>query len=159
MSDMLRTIIPKSDQLNYDDFISGQPKTVKITAVTVSQKEQPVTINYEGDNGKPFKPCKSMCRVLIHAWGADSKNYVGKQLTLYGDPKVRFAGLDTGGIRISHMSHRKEKLVLALTATKANRKPYTVLPMGEEKKVAVQKQEAQPVQQGEPPMPPFLEGR
>lgn len=126
MTDMLKTIIPKSDQLNFDDLPNGVTKTVKITKVSIGAHEQPVAINYEGDGGKPYKPCKSMCRVLVGLWGADAKAYVGRSMTLYGDPKVKFGGLEVGGIRISHMSHIKEPVTMALTATKASRKPFTV---------------------------------
>ncbi len=126
---MLKTIIPRSDQLNFDDFAANQSKTVKITNVSISGKEQPVAINYEGDNGKPYKPCKSMCRVLVHVWGADAKRYAGKSMTLFGDPKVIFGGAAVGGIRISHMSDIKAPVTMALTTTRANRKPYTVLPL------------------------------
>jgi hypothetical protein len=66
---LAETIIPKSDQLNADDLITGTI-TVKITAVKGSNEpQQPVSIHYEGDNGKPYKPCKSMRRILVSAWG------------------------------------------------------------------------------------------
>lgn len=129
MTNMLSVVVPKSDQLNYDDFSAGQSKTIKITNVTIGAHEQPVKINYDGDNGKPWKPCKSMCRVMVHCWGADAKNYIGRTLTLYGDPNVVFAGGKVGGIRISHMSGLKEPVTMALTITRANRKPYTVKPL------------------------------
>ena len=59
--DMKPTIVAKSDQLNADDLIGG-PKTIKITRVTVTERaEQPCVINFEGDDGKPWKPSKSMC--------------------------------------------------------------------------------------------------
>ena len=129
MNDMAGTIIPKSDQLNADDLLTG-PITVKITGVTVrGGPEQPVSISYEGDNGKPYKPCKSMCRVMVTAWGADSKKYVGRSMTLYRDPKVKWGGMEVGGIRISHMSHIDESMTMALTVTRANKKPYTVKPL------------------------------
>lgn len=129
MTDMLQTIIPKSDQSNYDDFIGGISKTIKVTNVTIKTGEQPVTVHYEGDNGKPYKPCKSMCRVLVHVWGPDAKKYAGKSLTLYGDPNVVFGGAKVGGIRISHMSDITQPVTMMLTATKANRKPFTVQPL------------------------------
>ena len=72
MNDMASAIIPKSDQLNADDLLAG-PITIKITGVTVKGgQEQPVSIHYEGDDGKPYKSCKSMNRVLVSAWGPDS---------------------------------------------------------------------------------------
>lgn len=127
--DMRQAIVPKSDQLNSDDLIAG-PITVKITAVTVrGGQEQPVSVSFEGDQGKPYKPCKSMCRALVTAWGADSSKYVGRSMTLYCDPKVRWAGMEVGGIRISHMSHIDSPLTMALTATRGNKKPFTVQPL------------------------------
>lgn len=130
MSDMLATIVPKSDQLNADNLVNGQTLTITITAAKVGgTPEQPVTLYYENDNGRPYKPCKSMRRVLVHAWGNNSVNYVGKSLTLYTDPKVKFGGAEVGGLRISHMSHVDGKFTVALTASKAQRKPYTVEPL------------------------------
>lgn len=129
MGDMRQAIIPKSDQLNADDLLAG-PITIKITGVTVKGgQEQPVAINYEGDNGKPYKACKSMCRVLVTAWGPDSSKYVGRSLTLYCDPKVTWAGMEVGGIRISHLSDIESKLTIALTATRGKKKPFIVLPL------------------------------
>ena len=129
MSDMRETIIPKSDQLNADDLI-GRELTIKITGVDIKGgQEQPVSIHFEGDGGKPYKACKSMCRVMVSAWGPDSKKYVGRSLTLYRDPKVKWGGMEVGGIRISHMSDIEAPLTMALTQTRANRKPFTVKPL------------------------------
>jgi hypothetical protein len=123
------TIIPKSDQLNADDLISGTV-TIKVTAIKGSNEpQQPVSIHYEGDNGKPYKPCKSMRRVLVSAWGANGGEYVGRSMTLYRDDSVLFGGIAVGGIRISHLSHIEKDLTLALTVSRASRKPYTVKPL------------------------------
>ena len=131
MDDMRQTIIPKSDQLNADDLI-GREMTIKITGVDIrGGQEQPVSIHFEGDNGKPYKACKSMCRVMVSAWGPDSKQYVGRSMTLYRDPKVKWGGMEVGGIRISHMSHISDDMTMALTVTRANRKPFTVRPIQE----------------------------
>lgn len=129
MNTMLKIITPKSDQLNADDLIGGRSKTIKITQVSLNMSEQPCTINYEGDNGKPYKPGKSMCRVLVKAWGPDANNYVGKSLTLYCDENVKFGAAKVGGIRISHMSDIPEAFVMALTETRASRKPFSVKPL------------------------------
>jgi hypothetical protein len=123
---LAETIIPKSDQLNADDLISG-PVTIKVTAIKGSNEpQQPVSIHYEGDNGKPYKPCKSMRRVLVSAWGANGLDYVGRSMTIYRDDSVLFGGIAVGGIRISHLSHIEKDLTLALTVSRASRKPYTV---------------------------------
>jgi len=129
MIDMKPTVVPKSDQLNADDFIAGATRTVKITGVRVFSKDQPVAISYEGDKGKPYKPCVSMTRVMIMIWGDDGEKYIGQSMTLYNDETVTWAGKPVGGIRISHMTGLTEKRVMQLTATKGNKKPYSVEPL------------------------------
>ena len=130
MTDLASTIIPKSDQMNSDDLISG-PRTIRVTKVSADtgSTEQPILIHYECDGGKPWKPCKSMRRVLVTVWGANGSQYPGRSLTLYRDPSVKWGGLEVGGIRISHMSHMDGPVTLALTATKQSRKPFTVKPL------------------------------
>jgi hypothetical protein len=135
---LANTIIPKSDQLNSDDLIAG-PRTIKITEIRAgSAPEQPVSISYEGDNGRPYKPCKSMRRLLISIWGDESTVYIGRRLTLFRDPSVRFGSDETGGIRISHASNIERETTLALTVTRGKRKPYTVLPLKDEAPVDLQ---------------------
>ena len=132
MNDLRPTIVPKSDQLNADDLI-GTTRTIKVSKVLLTaEADQPVALGYEGDNGKPYKPCKSMRRVLVTVWGPDGNQYVGRRLTLYRDDKVQFGGLAVGGIRISHMSDIDKDVTMALTASRANRKPFTVRPMAAE---------------------------
>ena len=128
--DMGAFIAPKSDQINADDLIGG-PRTITITGVSANEgsPEQPINIRFEGDDGKPFRPCKSMRRVMVNIWGPDASQYVGRSLTLYRDPKVQFGGMQVGGIRISHMSHIDEPKTMALTSSKAKRAPFTVKPL------------------------------
>jgi len=128
--DLSQTIEAKSNQLNADDLISG-PRTITITKVRANpeSKEQPIAINFEGDNGKPFLPCKSMRRVLVHVWGKDGASYVGRSLTLYRDPTVLWGGVAVGGVRISHMSDIKQSVTMSLTANNKSRKPFTVNPL------------------------------
>jgi hypothetical protein len=132
MTDLRPTIIPKSDQLNSDDLIGG-PLTIKVTKVSLcTEPEQPIAISYEGDNSKPFKPCKSMRRVMVTVWGPDGNAYAGRRMTLYRDEKVTFGAMAVGGIRISHMSNIDREMTMALTASKASRKPFTVRPLKDE---------------------------
>ncbi len=129
MNDMRAVIVPKSDQINADNLLGG-PMTITITKVTIRPgTEQPVSIHFEGDDGKPYKPCKSMARVMVNLWGPDANEYVGRSMTLYCDPKVLWGGMAVGGIRISHMSHIPKATTMALTATKGNKKPFTVEPL------------------------------
>ncbi len=129
MVDMSQFVAPRSTQLNADDLISG-PINITVTKVAASgNAEQPVMVSYDGDNGRPYLPCKSMRRVMIHVWGKDAADYVGRSMTLYCDPEVMFGGMKMGGIRISNMSHIDKPTTIALTATKASRKPFTVKPL------------------------------
>lgn len=130
MITMLDTIAPRSDQLNADDFLAeNASRIIKITKVNLAAVEQPCSIFYEGDNGKPYKPGLSMRRVLVHCWGGDTNSYIGRSLELYRDPKVTFGGTEVGGIRISKMSHIKDTITVPLTASRKIRKPFTVQPL------------------------------
>lgn len=136
MTDMNSVIVPKSDQLNADSLLAG-PLIIQVTEVIINPgTEQPVTVRYEGDDGKPWKPCKSMSRVLVHAWGPDAKQYPGRHVELYLDPTVKWGGMAVGGVRISRMSHLERDLVMALTATKGKKAMFTVKPLVMEQKVA-----------------------
>jgi len=127
--DMSETIIPRSDQQNYDDYIASGPRTVTISAVTKGNAEQPVNVELKEYPGRPFKPNKSMRRVLVMAWGVESSAYVGRRLTLVGNPEVVYGGKAVGGIEIAEMSHINKPLTVALTATRGKRKNFTVKPL------------------------------
>lgn len=131
--DLSKTIIPKSDQLNSDDLIAGS-KIIKIRDIKGGDDEaQPVSIYFYGDSNKPFKPCKSMRRVLVQLWGADGLQYIGRRITLFRDDSVKWAGVEIGGIRISHASHISEATRVLVTTAKNKRVPMTidVLPLVE----------------------------
>ena len=129
-TDMSKVIEPRSDQINADDFMSG-PQTFTLEDVSISPgTEQPVSIRLQGEK-KVWRPCKSTSRVLVAAWGPDASKYAGRSVTLYRDPTVKWGGLEVGGIRISHLSHIDKTLVLALTASKGNRKPVTIKPLAD----------------------------
>lgn len=130
--DMSRFVEAKSDQLNADDLI-GAPRTITVTRVTGSDGDQPVSIHYQGDAGKPYKPCKTMRRVLLAVWGRNAADYVGRSMTLYRDDSVTFGGLAVGGIRISHMSHIEKKTVVVVMKTKGKKAGIEVLPLVQDK--------------------------
>lgn len=133
MIDMTESIQPKSAQLNADDLIAG-PMTINITGVSKHSNEQPIAIRYDGDNGKPYLPCKTVRRLMVLVWGIDGSKYVGESLTIYRDATVTWGGQEVGGIRVSHMSGITKKMSFSLTATNKSKKPYEVLPLGEVKK-------------------------
>lgn len=126
VEDLRGTIIPKSDQLNAEQLLGG-PMTVTVTDVRLgSGEEQPVVVHYEGENGRPFKPCKTMRKVLIHAWGADGRQWLGRSMTLYNDHTVKWAGEDVGGIRISHLTDIERDIKVSLTTTRGKKAKYEV---------------------------------
>jgi hypothetical protein len=127
--DLRNTIIPKSDQLNAEQLLGG-PRTITVTEVTANGgAEQPVVVHYEDEDGRPYKPCKTMRKVLIFAWGSDGRQWVGKALTLYNDETVRFGNMAVGGIRISHMSDIDKDMSVALTKTKGQKALYVIKKM------------------------------
>lgn len=139
--DLSKTIIPKSDQLNADDLISGS-KIIKIRDIKGGNDDaQPVSIYFYGDNNKPFKPCKSMRRVLVQLWGANGLQYIGRRIKIFRDDSVKWAGVEIGGIRISHASHITENTRVLVTTAKNNRKPMVIemLPLVELKDLSAAK--------------------
>lgn len=128
IADLRDTIVPKSDQLNADQLIGG-PITVTVTKVRRgSDDQQPIVVHYEGENGRPFKPCLTMRKVLIFAWGEDGSAWEGRMMTLYNLRTVKWAGVEVGGIRISHMSHTEggKDIKLSLSATKGKKEPILI---------------------------------
>lgn len=129
---LMDTIAPKSDQLNYDDLISG-PIRVRVTGLAKGSVDQPVIVkvaNAEtGEQMRDYKPCKSMRRVLVSTWGNSGKDWIGKEAVLVGDPGVVFGGAKVGGIRISHVSGITQPLRLMLTTTRSKRSEYVVKPI------------------------------
>lgn len=119
--DLRDTIVPKSDQLNAEQLLGG-PITVTVTDVRRGGgEEQPVVIHYEGEGGRPYKPCKSMRKILVFAWGADGSQWIGRSMTLYNRPDVKFGGEEVGGIRISHLSDIPKDIEVSLTATRGKK--------------------------------------
>ena len=119
MADISETLRAKSNQLNADDVMA--PITVQITAVALSPGDQPVAVSITGGH-KPWMPCKTMRRLLVAAWGAETEAWVGRWVVLFRDPEVAFGGGAVGGIRVSHLSHIERGFTANLTASKGGKK-------------------------------------
>lgn len=126
--DISATTEPRSDQQNFDD-VALAPRTVTVSEVRAGSAEQPVEIHLVEFPGRPYKPSKSMRRVLVAAWGPEASIYVGRRMTLMGDPTVKFGGIALGGIKIGALSHIDKQLTISLTVTKGKRAPHTVDPL------------------------------
>lgn len=122
------TIVPNSNQLNADQLLAG-PMTITVRDVRVTVGDQPVSIFYAGDNGRPYKPNKTMRKALIYAWGDDERTWPGRCLTLYNDPDVKFGGDKVGGIKISHLTDIPGQLVMSLNSTKGKKSTITINPL------------------------------
>jgi len=126
--DISGTTVPRSDQINYDDVASSNI-IATIADVKRGTTEQPVEIHLAEYPGRPYKPSKSMRRVLVAAWGAEASTYVGRRLELYGDPEVTFGRDKVGGIKIRALSDIDGPLSVALTISRGKRSPYVVEPL------------------------------
>lgn len=127
--DLTETTAPKSDQQNFDDYAAGITRTVTVTEVKRGNAEQPAEVHLAEFPGRPYKPSKSMRRVLVAAWGPDTTTYTGRRITLYGDPSVKFGGNVVGGIKISNLSHIDKRIDVSLTETRGKRAKHTVEPL------------------------------
>ena len=128
MLDISDTIVPRSDQLNADDLIAG-PRRLVITGVKKAPPPQSLEIRYEGDGGRPYKPCLTMRRVLIRAWGCDGEVFIGRTIQVYLDPSVKMKSQEVGGIRISHLSHIDHEIRMALTVSRGKKGGFVVRPL------------------------------
>lgn len=127
MANFMQTLEAKSDQLNATD-IMGIDLVIRIRAAELTQsKEQPLSVYFDGDNNRPWKPSKGMRRVLAAAWGADTDGLIGKYVQLHFDSSVKYAGKEVGGIRIKAMSDiDKRGIVVVETINRQNRIPLTI---------------------------------
>lgn len=140
VSNLRDTILANSQQLNADDIVGGTI-TVTVTAVKRGDSaEQPVVIHYKGDNGRPYKPCKTMRRVLIAGWGENGAAWVGRSMTLYNEPSVKFGGVAVGGIRISAMTDIGNGLTLTPNASKGKKQTVFIQPLKVAAPAPVEKQ-------------------
>lgn len=128
--DLSQAIIAKSDQLNADDLISG-PRTFTVAEVRRGDAEQPVSIVLaEYPSNRPFKPSKTVIRILAYAWGVETDNWPpNPRMTLYRDASVKWAGQEIGGIRVSHLSHIGKQLKVALAESKGKKSLHVVDPL------------------------------
>lgn len=125
--DLTPSIEARSDQLNADDLIAG-PMTVTVRDVINGKAEQPFDFLLE-ETDRAYRPNKTMRRVIVAAWGKESSAYVGKRLTLYREPSIRFGKDEVGGIRISHMSGITGPVETKAQVTRGKRETFRVEPL------------------------------
>lgn len=127
-----KAILAKSDQLNSSDLIGG-PQTVTIAEVREGNSDQPVQIHLVEWPGRPFKPSKTVLRILDYAWGEETDDWPqGARMTVFRDPTAKWANEEVGGIRVSHLSHITEPFKLALRESQKKSLLWTIEPLPNE---------------------------
>lgn len=137
--DISETLAPNSAQLNAEDLLAG-PRVVTVEKVTKGSAEQPVDIHLAEFPGRPFRPSKTVRRLIVAGWGPETASYTGRKMLLYRDAAVKFGGMEVGGIRVSAMSHLDAPVRVALATTRGKRAFFTVEPLAESEPPAAPKQ-------------------
>jgi hypothetical protein len=125
--DIASSLAPRSDQINADDLISG-PQTFTIREVIKGKAEQPLDFMLV-ETDRAYRPGVIMRRILAAAWGTNGDDYVGRRLTLYRDPSIRFGSAVVGGIRVSHVSHISKPVTEKIQVTRGKREAFKVDPL------------------------------
>ena len=125
--DLTDSIQARSDQINADDLVGG-PITYTIREVVQGKAEQPFDFLLV-ETDRAYRPSKTMRRVIVNAWGAETAQYAGRRLTLYREPSIKFGNVAVGGIRISHMSHIDKPRDVMLQVTRGKRERFAVEPL------------------------------
>jgi hypothetical protein len=130
MLDVSHTVKTKSDQLNADDLVAGD-LMVQIEGVNVANDpQQPVHIFYYGCEGKPFKPCLTVRKILVSLWGKDANLWAGRWLNLYVDKTVSYGSQkNIGGIRVNAMSHIQNAATLTLAVRRGAKQEFRIQPI------------------------------
>ena len=127
--DISETLAPASDQLDAIELV--EPRTFTIANVSKGSAEQPINVGLVGFP-RPWRPGKSMRRVLAHCWGTDASQWAGRRVTLYCDPDVIFGKDKVGGTRISHLSDIDGVKTVPLLVSRGKSQLYTVQPLADE---------------------------
>lgn len=125
--DITSSLAPRSDQINADDLVAG-PQTFTIREVIGGKAEQPFDFLLV-ETERAFRPAVTMRRLIAAAWGVDADQYVGRRLTVYRDPTIRFGKDVVGGVRISHMSGISERVEVKVQVTRGKREVFAVDPL------------------------------
>ena len=125
--DISATLVSNSTQLDNVDLMGG-PRVFTITGVTMNESDQPLHIAL-AEYGRPWKPGVTMRRLLSEMWGAESDDWIGRQVRLYRDEAVTFGNVTPGGTRISHASHLDKRVEVTLPTSKGKFGKFTVDPL------------------------------
>lgn len=94
-----------SDVIRYVD-IAEQEFTLEITAVKKGKvtgkggKASGKAMLYFKGAEKPLGAGTAVLSVIAQLYGSDTRKWIGKRVTLFGDPNVSFGGEKCGGVRV-----------------------------------------------------------
>lgn len=132
--DISDTLAPNGEQLDAIE-LAGGPRIFTIASVSKGSAEQPVNVHLV-DFPRPWRPGKSMRRVLASCWGTDASVWVGRRVELFLDPEVTFGKDKPGGTRISRLSHIDGPKKTPLLVTRGKTAIFTVDPLAEDPNAA-----------------------
>ena len=98
-------LAPASDQLDAVELV--EPRTFTIDTGSRLGKREGRTVAEIRLVGfdRVWRPSKGMLDLLAACWGTDGAAWAGRRVTVYNDQSVMYGKDNTGGIRVSHLSH------------------------------------------------------
>lgn len=155
MNDISDLIVAKSDQLNNVD-LEGHPVIITVTGWRrkAAGQDQPLSIYFSCEDPrldgakKPWKPCKTMIRLLHRGWGYDPDRWIGRRIRLFRDTSVTFGNLATGGIRVDAMSDIDPNVGFTFPVKRGQFAEIKVKPLREERENRLLERPRQEQRQG-----------
>ena len=127
--DLTSTIEADSTQVNAVD-LTGSSRIVTITGISGGpDKKQPVNIELAEFPGRAYRPCKTMRRILVHAWGPDTRTYIGRRMEIYNEESVKWGGKAVGGVRIRALSDIPARFDKTLQESQKTYVTYSIDPL------------------------------
>ena len=129
MVSMARAFLSKSDQLNALDLIES--KVIQIDRVDYDEdRKQKVWVFYN-KLPNPWKPSLGILKIIgaPSLMGDDNDDWINKRLRIFNNPKVTWAGKESGGIQVSEICLAKRKMMFKLRINKLSSKPYEINPL------------------------------
>ena len=120
---------PTSEQMDAVDLPT--PRIFTVTSATQnSDKGRPVNVHF-AEFDRPWRPGKSMGRVLRQCWGPKTAAWIGHRVELFCDPEVTYGKDKVGGIRIGRLSHIDGPQRVLLLISQGRSSVYNVQPLTE----------------------------
>ena len=130
MIDLTKHIEADSDCLVAADLVGG-PLTILVEKVAESGKNDKKKIDiFYANSEKPFRPCKSMLRILCELWKTtDATTFIGRGITLYREPDCMWKGEKTPGVRICGLSHIEKAVTVVANERRGKMATYQIEPI------------------------------